>query len=89
VTLVWLDPEVPKVAGLKPHVQRSACLRYVLHLSWYLGRKRYIAWHTSFGLEHERVGEFRRSDDARTACEAHVANLEHQAQLRRGFNAAA
>lgn len=89
MSLVWLDPERPKVAGVKPHVQRTACLRYALHLSWHHGRRRFIAWHTGFGLEHDRVGEFSRVADARAACEAHLANLEHLAQIRGGSRAAA
>jgi hypothetical protein len=87
--LEWLDPETPKQRGLKPHVMRSTCLRYRIDLSWQAGKRRFIAWHTSFGLEHERVGEFSRVADARAECDAHLANLEHLAQLRGGLRAAA
>lgn len=80
--LEWLDPERPKVPGVKPHVQRSACRLYALHLSWQNARRRFIAWHTGLNLDHERVGEFASVRAARQACDDH----DH---LRRGGSRAA
>lgn len=83
MTLAWLEPETPKLDGVKPHVQRTACKRYALHLSWFEGRRRFIAWHTGWNIDHERVGEYTSVRAARDACD------EHDAQLRGGTRAAA